>query len=235
MIVRPGDGVLHLITQPDHAALARRLMALWPSLGKSERRRDILTAIEHHDRGWSEPDAALTVEPETGRIRDFIHVPLDVRQGVWLHSVEALAAAPWAAALVAHHAVTVYDRFRDTPEWRDFFPAMTALRDSHLARAGNGDLKALVRDYVYVRLGDLVSLTFCTAATAPVTLGPWTIRLEGARLYVTPSPFVMDVGFAVEAREIADVLYPTDAAVRAAVQAAPSRALEGVIVVDAVH
>lgn len=234
MIVRPGNGVLHLITQPDHAALARRLMELWPSLGKAERRRDILTAIEHHDRGWREPDAAPTVDPATGRIRDFMRVPVAVRQGVWPASVALLAAAPWAAALVAHHAVTVYDRYRDDAEWHGFFPALTALRDEHLARAG-GDLKALVRDYVYVRLGDLLSLAFCTRTTATELLGPWTIRLDGTRLHVTPNPYVTDVAFAIEAREIPDVRYPTDEALRAAIAAGRSRALEGVVAVDATH
>lgn len=234
MIVRPGDGVLHLITQPDHAALARRLMELWPSLGKAERRREILTAIEHHDRGWAAPDAAPTVDPFTGTIRDFMHVPVDVRQGVWPASVAALAAAPWAAALVAHHAATVYDRFRDDPAWQTFFPAMTALRDEHLSRAG-GDLKALVRDYVYVRLGDLLSLAFCTRAAEPQSLGPWTIRLDGARLHVSPTPFVMDVTFAIEAREIPDVPYRTNAALAAAIAAGRSRALEGVVAVDPAH
>jgi hypothetical protein len=234
MIVRPGDGVLHLITQPDHAALARRLMALWPSLGKAERRRDILTAIECHDHGWREPDAALTVDPASGRIRDFIHVPVSVRQGVWPVSVSLLAAAPWAAALVAHHAVTVYDRYRHAPEWQEFFESMTAVRDDHVARAG-GDLRALVRDYVYVRLGDLLSLAFCTCAATPDTLGPWTIGLDGARLHVTPNPFVLDVPFAVEAREIPDLAYPTDEALRAAVTAGRSIALEGVVAVDRTH
>ena len=234
MIVRRGEGVLHLITQPDHAALARRLMELWPSLGKAERRREILTAIEHHDRGWARPDAALTVDPFTGTIRDFMHVPAEVRQGVWPESVAALAAAPWAAALVAHHAVTVYDRFRDDPAWQAFFPAMTALSDDHLARAG-GDLKSLVRDYVYLRLGDLLSLTFCTRAAEPVTLGPWTIRLDGARLHVSPNPFVMDVTFAIEAREIPDVPYRTNEALAAAMDAGRSRALEGVVAVEPAH
>jgi len=234
MIVRRGDGVLHLISQPDHAALARRIMEHWASLHTSERRREILTAIEHHDRGWAEPDAALSVDPATGVVLDFIHVPAAVRQRVWPVSVEKLAAAPWAAALVAHHAVTVYDRYRHDPEWQDFFPALTALRDHYLHRAG-GALKTLVRDYVYLRLGDLISLAFCTRATTAEALGPWTIRLDGAHLHVTPSPFVLDVTFAVEAREIPDVPYPNDAALRAAVAAAPSRALEGVVVVAPVH
>ncbi len=234
MIVRPGDGVLHLISQPDHAALARRLMDLWPSLAKTERRRDILTAIEHHDRGWCEHDTGLTVDPATGRIRDFMQVPASVKQGVWPTSVAQLAAAPWAAALVAHHAITVYDRFRLDPAWHDFFPAMTTLRDDHLARAG-GDQKALVRDYVYLRLGDLLSLAFCTRAAEARTLGPWTLRLEGARLHVTPNPFVMDVSFAIEAREIPDLPYPDNAALAAAIAAGPSRALEGVVAVEPAH
>lgn len=234
MIVRKGEGVLHLITQPDHAALAARLMALWPSLAASERRRDILTALTHHDRGWAEPDAAPMVDPASGAVLDFIHVPVAVRQGVWPVSVERLAAAPWAAALVAHHAISVYGRFHGHPEWDAFFARMTALRDEHLARAG-GPIETLVRDYVYVRLGDLLSLAFCTGATAPEQLGPWTIRRDGSRLHVTPNPFVLDVTFAVEAREIPDVPYPTDDALRAAIAAGRSRALEGVVAVDAAH
>ena len=43
-----------------------------------------------------------------------------------------------------------------------------------------------------MRLGDLVSLTFCTGATAPQSLGPWTIRLTGAQVQVTPNPFAIE-------------------------------------------
>ncbi len=172
--------------------------------------------------------------PRRDPIRDFSSVPAAVRQAVWPRSVADLAAAPWAAALVAHHAITVYDRYRHDAEWLDFFPAMTALRDEHLARAA-GELKALVRDYVYLRLGDLVSLTFCTGDTAPVSLGPWTIRLAGVHVHVTPNPFAIDLPFAVEAREVPDVPYPTDEALRAAIAAGRSRALEGLLVVSPVH
>lgn len=234
MIVRPGDGVLHLITQADHAALARRLMTLWPSLQTAERRRDILTALEHHDRGWQEADAAPTVDPVTGRVRDFLSTPDAVRRAVWPVSVDRLAAAPWAAALVAHHALAISDGVGGDPAWQPFADEMTARRDTLIDRAG-GTLKALVRDYVYLRLGDVLSLTFCTRAAASTTLGPWTVRLDGAHLHVTPNPFVLDVGFAVEAREIPDVPYPSDQALRAALAAAPSRALEGVVVVTTVH
>ena len=234
MIVRPGPGVLHLITQPDHAALARRIMEHWTSLAHAERRDEILLAIEQHDCGWWAPDSAPTVNPATSSVFDFVHVPASVRQSVWPRAVGMLAHAPWAAALVAHHALTVYDRYRADDAWRDFFPAMAQLRDAHVAAA---DLpsKALVRDYVYVRLGDLLSLAFCMNTPEPQALGPWTIRLEGSRLLALPSPFASDVPFTIEAREIPDVAYATDQALRDAVAAAPVRVLQGVVASRPVH
>ncbi|MGE0814896.1 MAG: DUF3891 family protein [Vicinamibacterales bacterium] len=228
MIVRKGPGVLHLITQPDHAALAARVMAGWPPLEDAPRRHDILMAVEHHDRGWREPDAAPTVDVATGRVLDFVHVPTAVRQGVWPVSVGLLASTPWAAALVAQHAVTVYARFRPAPEWHAFFGAMTALRDEHLGRAG-GDLAALARDYVYLRLGDLLSLAFCTGTDAPAEFDGWTVRLAGTRVHVAPNLFRTAVRLDVPAREIPDVPYASDAALAAAVAAAVPRTLAGTI------
>lgn len=89
-----------------------------------------------------------------------------------------------------------------------------------------GDLTSLVRDYVYLRLGDLVSLMCCTGPSAPESRGPWTTRRAGAQVHVTLNPFAIDLSFAVEAREIPDVPYPTDDALRAAIAAgrAPSKA-----------
>ncbi|MEZ5292624.1 MAG: DUF3891 family protein [Vicinamibacterales bacterium] len=228
MIVRRGPGVLHLVTQPDHAALAARIMAVWPPLEDAPRRGDILAAIEQHDRGWREADAAPTVDVATGTVLDFVHVPASVRQGVWSVSVGLLASMPWAAALVAHHAVTVYDRFRPAPEWHGFFDTMTALRREHLGRAG-GDLPALAQDYVFLRLGDLLSLAFCTATDATAEFNGWAVRLEGTRVHVTPNLFRTAVRLDVAAREIPDVPYATNDALAAAIAAGVPRTLEGAI------
>ena len=236
MIVRPGDGVLHLITQPDHAALARRLMELWPSLAKAERRRDILTAIEHHDRGWRDADAALTVDPASGRIRDFMHVPVSVRQGVWPASVAQLAAAPWAAALVAHHAVTVYDRYRRDPEWQDFFP----IDDRSARRAPGAGRRRPESARARLRLPPArrpaVARLLHARGHRRETLGPWTIRLDGARLHVTPNPFVHGrvVRRSRRARSRTCRTRPTRRS-RAAIAAGRSRALEGVVAVERAH
>lgn len=228
MIVRPGRGVLHLIPQPDHAALAARMMDSFTPLAAHQRRASILLAIREHDNGWREPDATPTVDPATGRILDFIRVPADVRQSVWPRAIERLAHDAWAGALVAHHAVTVYERFRGDPGWAGFFAALGATRD-RLAVAAGRPLDELRADYVFLRLGDLLSLAFCTNSTSPQTCYGWTVQPSIDALSVSPAGFPADVPFTIDVREISDVPYPTDAALAAALGAARSRRLAGVI------
>jgi hypothetical protein len=227
VIVRSADGARLLITQPDHAALAGRIMAHWPSLATAERRDLILRATAAHDDGWREPDAAPTADPVTGAVRDFVAVPARVKQEVWPRALAGLADAPWAAALVAHHAASVYDRFRGDPDWAGFFAAMETARGRHVEAAGL-PMAALVRDYVYVRLGDLASLAFCNGWAEPQVLGPWTIRLlEGRHLLVEPNPFAYDVPIAVEARRLPDTPWRGDAELQAAMRAAPVVSVSG--------
>ena len=129
MIVRTEhDGVIP-ITQPDHAHLSGRIMEHCVPLRASPRRASILRAIREHDNGWTEEDAAPTIDPATGRIADFVNIPLHVRHGVWPRGVARLADDPWAAALVAQHAITVYGRGVE---------AVLRADGRHAERAGQG-------------------------------------------------------------------------------------------------
>src|SRR5918995_5056852 len=95
MIIRPHGSTRLLITQPDHAALAGRIMESWTAddFAASPRRAEILGAIAKHDDGWHDVDAAPLVDPATGNFLDFIHAPDDVRQAVWPRGVDAGADA----------------------------------------------------------------------------------------------------------------------------------------------
>jgi Protein of unknown function (DUF3891) len=228
MIVRPAEGVLHLITQPEHAALARRIMEHWEGLRRHGRRSSILLAIEQHDSGWREPDASPTIDPLTGRIHDFINVPAAVRQAVWPTSVARLAGDPLAAALVAHHAVTVYDRYRSDEAWAGFFPAMEGRRDA-LAAAGGVSPQALLDDYVFLRIGDLISLVFCTRSTEPLNHASRTFRLDGDRVILAPDSTGAALSFGVTALEVADRPYRSDEDLRDAIARAPAVTLEGAV------
>ena len=191
-----------LITQPDHAQLARRIMEHCVSLVENPRREAILRAIGDHDNGWAETDAAPEADAATGDVVDFIHAPLSVRQSVWPRTIAGLADEPYAAALVANHAMFAYDRFREDPAWSTFFADMDASRREMLQASGYS-MEELLADYAFLRLGDLISLAFCTGSTTAQPFRDWTVQLVGPRVVVTPGIFGgAPVPFEVAARAV---------------------------------
>jgi hypothetical protein len=188
MIVRAFHDVLQLITQPNHAHLARTIMEHCVSLAHLKRRAAILHAIDEHDSGWAAADAAPIVDPQNCSVVDFVKAPLTVRQAGAPRAIAKLADDPWAAALVAQHGLTVYNRFRSEPEWMSFFAEMEAARGATLSTSGLR-LEDLMSDYAFVRLGDLISLAFCTGWTEEERFGGWTVQLSGTQVVVTPDTF----------------------------------------------
>jgi hypothetical protein len=230
VIVRPaGGGRIQLITQPDHAHVARQIMDRCLPLAARARRDEILHAIAEHDNGWAEEDAAPRVNLATGRLFDFVTAPASVRQIVWPRGVARLSRTPHPAALVAQHAITVYDRFRADSEWASFFADMETARDQML-RASGLALDDLLDDYAFVRLADLISLTFCTGWTDEQRFGEWAVQRFGTRIQVTPDAFGrVGVPFEIRAREIDDRPFRSDAELREALNDAAHTVLHGVV------
>lgn len=227
MIVRTARDVVHLITQPDHAHLARLVMERCVPLVDRPRRASILHAIDEHDSGWAEADTAPIVNPGTGNVVDFVHAPLRVRQAGAPRAIARLADDPWAAALVAQHAITVYDRFRSEPDWRSFFAEMEAVRSARLRTSGLS-LDDLAADYAFVRLGDLISLAFCTGWTDEERFAGWTVQLSGTCVVVAPDPFGgAKVPIEIDAREIRNQPFRSDAQLLAALSRAKTTRLRG--------
>jgi hypothetical protein len=229
VIVRPTVDGLQLITQPDHAHLARRIMDHAVLLAARPRRDSILLAIAEHDNGWAESDAAPTLDPNTGSLADFVGAPVSVRQGAWPRGVARLGHDPWAAALVAHHAVTVYDRYRSDPAWTSFFAELETARTTML-RASGLPLDELEADYPFVRLGDLISLAFCTGWTEAQHYGTWTVQPTGTRVAVSPDIFGgVTIPIEIAAREVRGQTFQSDAELGDAVRKAPTTTLRGTV------
>jgi len=197
-------------------------MAHWRADGliAHPRREVILLATREHDGGWTDVDAAPLVDERTGGILDFVRAPDAVRQGVWPVAVERLRDEPFAAALVAQHAITVYDSNRDAPRWQAFFSHMEDLRGRYLSATAL-TLDELLRDYRYVFLGDRVSLTFATLRADPWNVDGYEMRAAADTVTVRPDPFEgRTVPFSLKGRLIADVSYSTAAEAAAAFTAA---------------
>ena len=229
MIIRTAGDQRLFIRQPDHAQLSRRVMEFCRPLAASPRRVRILRAIAEHDNGWTEPDAAPSVDPATGAPLDFVTAPAAVRHAVWPRGVQRLADDPWAAALVAQHAIAVYDRFHSDPAWTGFFRRMESLRDE-MARASGESPAELATDYPFVRLGDMISLAFCTGWTDELRFGAWSVVGAGAHVTVTPDPFDgAAIPMQIAARTMRQGRYDTDEQLRAEFAQAPLIVLEGTV------
>jgi hypothetical protein len=227
VIVRRLADRLQLITQPDHAHLAGTIMESCVGLKAEPRRDAILRAVYAHDNGWLEEDQSPRRNPETGDIIDFVSAPLSVRHAVWPRAIMRLGKDAWTAALIAQHAITVYDRFRPNREWSSFFAGMEAERDARLEISGLS-LGDLVADYKYVRLGDLLSLTFCTGWTDEQRFGAQTIRLSGAHVIASPDLFGgMTIPIAIRAQEVQARRFESDATLAATLRAANTIVLHG--------
>jgi hypothetical protein len=239
LIVSGQPTSIRCITQPDHAALAGRLMSHWAAdgLSASPRRSDILLAVGAHDNGWREIDVAPFLDESSGQILDFVTLPAPMRRAVWPRVVGELLPTPYAAALVAEHALVAYRRLRADPEWTAFFEEMTELRDRHLQASGVDSLDQLRRDYAFVRLGDIASLTFC--GVDMTELGEefgYTLRLDGTRLLFSPDPFDgKTVALEVPFRELPAQVFASRADVRRAWEAAEVRTLSGKAVGASLH
>ena len=196
------------------------------TLAGHARRDRILQAVAEHDNGWTEEDAAPVIDPKTGGVADFVGAPPAMRQKVWPRGVARLDD-PWAAALVAQHAITVYDRYRCDPEWRPFFAGLEAMRDERV-RACGGRPEDLQADYPFVRLGDLISLTFCTGWREEQRVGRWTVRLSGERVLVSPDDFAgAALPIEIAGREIRRTSFRSDADLRTALRDAAGFVLRG--------
>lgn len=198
-------------------------------LAAAARRTIILHAIDEHDNGWAEEDIAPRVNPQTGAIFDFVGAPADVRHAVWPRGVERLADDPWAAALVAQHALVIYNRFRDDSAWATFFATMQSLRDAMIRTCG-WPLDDLLSDYRFVRLADLTSLAFCTGWEGEQHFGEWTVSLSGTRV-ITPDVFgSVEIPIAITARDIPNQPYSSDSALRDAIGRAHTATLHGSVI-----
>jgi hypothetical protein len=104
---------------------------------------------------------------------------------------------------------------------------MKSMRDERL-READGSLDDLVGDYAFVRLGDLISLAFCTGWTDTQRFGEWAVQRFDARVVVTPVAFGGRTSpFEITARELPKRPFTSDADLRDALRTATMTTVRG--------
>jgi uncharacterized protein DUF3891 len=234
VIVRGEGDRLLLITQPDHARLAEQLLASVRTepvlLGDS--RGIILLATREHDNGWAEVDADPTIDPDTGRPRDFMTGPTAVKHELWVRGITRVAQMDArAGALVAEHALTVYAYREAVPEWQSFFDAIRVLRDELLRAIGafaGAPRVAFEQQYRCVQLADAFSLQFCNGWPDPHPILDYSAVMRDGTLLIAPDPFAgAAIPLRVLGRHIPARRYQDDADLRDAIAATAPEVIVG--------
>lgn len=163
-----------LISQVEHARLAGLLARAWAdeAFPVSQRRAEMVAAVDHHDDGWSAWEVAPKVDPQTGRPLDFLETPLTDSLAIWRDSIAAAAdkAGPLAGYMVSGHFSALLRR--SSERWKnptvnaaladDFFRQQGEQQSAWLA-AAHVDRASADRAVAWLQLFDVMSLWLCCA------------------------------------------------------------------------
>lgn len=168
-----------LISQIDHARLAAEWAENWGSdaIAPIEPHADVLAATLHHDDGWQARDEDPLFDPTSGRVLDFMEMPLAESLAIWRASIEAAAQfGPLPAYTVSGHFCALLERsmshHQDEPRrcalGQEFLDRQRSKQDAWLATWQAGDPGRRTTEVADHALGllqmfDWISLWFCCA------------------------------------------------------------------------
>lgn len=208
------ENELEVVTQPDHAAFAAELAALWRTEGLPDhpRREELLLAIREHDNGWREADAAPRLDDSSrDRPYDFLRLPDTDRAELWRRGTERWRErCPWAALLICEHARRLLAEHWGQAPYREILPSLDLLRDELLGQLGI-PVSALEQDYRFLELTDLISLVACTRWEGPHLRRGLTIAWQGEELALRPFPFAGATTFEIPCRTLPSRRFRGDA------------------------
>jgi hypothetical protein len=217
MVLRhEGDSVV-AIGQPSHAWISGQLARAWGNerFGTVEPWEEVCLGAEQHDVGMAAWDLEPELNPETGRPRSFMEMPLETHLELWSAAPARLRAqSRYAALLVSMHGAALYERHDLAalgPERgravRAFLDGQRLLQDELLAElradpgaAGFARPETVVRNARLVWTWDSLSLALLLdwapheidavpAATGTVRLRLSEVGDSAAQVALDPWPF----------------------------------------------
>ena len=253
MLLREDDRGVLAIGQPAHAALSGPLAQAWGNeqFGGFEPFEEVCLATEQHDVGWSLLDLDPSFNPETGRPRSFMEMPLAAHLDLWRQGPRSLVSQNrYAALLVSLHGWRLYERRdlerlpsghaeavrRFLEEQRAFQSELLASLHTDPGTAGLADERLVERNSLLLWTWDYLSLALCldwapaTAKRAPTRNGSVDVEIspgpDPAVARLDPWPFATaSVTLRTEGRRL-PARFETEEEMRQGFAAAPWETLE---------
>jgi hypothetical protein len=245
VLLREDERGLLAIGQPSHAWLSGQLARAWGNerFGVLEPREEVCVAAEQHDVGWAERDLEPLYNPETGRPRSFMEMPIGLHLGLFTDGPRRLLSqSRYAALLVSMHGSRLYARRdldrvprSDAGAIRAFLSEQRAFQEQLIGTL-EADTDRIERNSRLVWTWDYLSLVLCldwapaTAAGCPTAAGPVDLELTAGQdrrqLRVEPWPFsVMELAVRCEGRRLPG-RFADESELREAFARAPWESLE---------
>lgn len=255
MLIREDDWGVLAIGQQSHAWLSGQLARAWGNerFGSVHPHEEVCLAAEQHDVGWGDWDQKPLLNPDRGRPRSFMEMPLDAHLGLFTEGPRRLVSqSRYAALLVSLHGWRLYERRDleraapdDAEAIRRFLAGQEAFQSKlRAALAGDPaptaglDEASLHRNSMLIWTWDYLSLALCldwapaTAKHCPTADGEVDMRLiaddraRDRRVQLDPWPFgVPSVIVRCEGRRL-EARFEEEAAMREALERAPWETLE---------
>jgi len=173
MIRREDNEGWVLITQYDHAGLARRIMKHWGNeeFSKPDPYEEVVFAVKEHDSGWVPWDSEPKVNPSNGYPANFMEMSTNDQVEIWSRCYKPFVGDhPYAAALIALHFMKFNQKAINKNdanglatnlqnEMADYIAGTLdiPLSGSQLLNIPS-NIKANLR---YLQVSDIISLTLC--------------------------------------------------------------------------
>ncbi len=208
MLLREDERGLLAIGQPSHAWVSGQLARAWGNerFGALDPWEEVCLAAEQHDVGWAERDLEPLYNPDTGRPRSFMEMPIDLHLGLFTAGPRSLLSqSRYAALLVSMHGSRLYARrdldrvpAPDAEKIREFLADQRAFQQNLIETLG-ADTDRVDRNSRLVWTWDYLSLALClnwapaTATRCPTAAGPVDLELtsggDRGTLVLDPWPF----------------------------------------------
>ncbi len=217
MLVRDRGDSWQLVLQPDHADLSGQFAEAWGGRAVAEpsRRESMILAATRHDDGWGVWDRRPGWDPDRGRPRAFLDVPVPVHLAFYRAAIAAIGNEdPYAGMMVSMHGAGIYNGrygtqpglgLSDLETYRDQVDAFVAEQEDAYRRISaelGVDENDRWVDYLLLQLYDRLSLYFClrdveggeadVIEPVPTVDGDTSFRLEPAGPWlvrIAPFPF----------------------------------------------
>ncbi|MBM7646056.1 hypothetical protein JOD45_002281 [Scopulibacillus daqui] len=103
MIVRERDTEFVMIRQDDHARISGEFARSWREdyFSGKEKKKEVVTAVSEHDRGWIGPDSEPFIDDKTGKPFSFSNYPLNTKLIFYKHGIDETEAMNAYAGLLS--------------------------------------------------------------------------------------------------------------------------------------